>query len=318
MKPRASRTLIAVLGVSLCLLTACSRPADPPPDRSSGRARFATPDEAAKAVMLAFEANDVPKMTAIFGPDAEKEMSSGDPVSDRHDREVMAVAMRQSLKWNPLDGGRSELVIGDEEWPFPVPLAKVGSEWEFDSEAGKEELLSRRVGRNELKAIEVCRAYVRFQQEYASQPRDGKARKGLYAQKLRSTPGRQDGLYWKPGPNQPRSPMGGLVAYATTEGYDENKPSTEPFYGYYFRILPAQGAAAKGGAKAYVVKGEMSGGFALIAYPAEYGRSGVMSFIVNQDGAVYQADLGDDTEKVAPTIVTFDPGEAWSEVKLPS
>ena len=120
--------------------------------------------------MWAFETNDGARMRAIFGPDAEKEMSSGDPVSDRRDREVMAVAMRQSLKWNPLDGGQSQLVIGDEEWPFPVPLAKVGNEWEFDSEAGTEELLSRRVGRNELKAIEVCRAYVRFQQEYASPP----------------------------------------------------------------------------------------------------------------------------------------------------
>jgi hypothetical protein len=178
-------------------------------------------------------------------------------------------------------------------------------------------LLSRRVGRNELKAIEVCRAYVRFQQEYASQPRDGKA-KGLYAQKLRSTPGRQDGLYWRAGPNQPRSPMGGLVADATAEGYDESKGPSLPFYGYYFRILTAQGAAAKGGAKSYLVKGAMSGGFGLVAHPAEYGRSGVMSFIVNQDGVVFEADLGDDTAKVAPTIEAFDPGAAWSEVKLPS
>ena len=198
----------------------------------------------------AFETNDLPKLTSIFGPDAEKELSSGDPVSDRRDREVMAVAMRQSWKWNPIDGDRSELVIGDEQWPFPIPLAKAGSEWEFDTDAGKEEILSRRVGRNELKVIEVCRAYVRFQQEYASQPRDGKARKGLYAQKLRSTPGRQDGLYWKPGPNQPRSPMGGLVAYATQpKATTRTRTSSEPFYGYYFRVLPAQGAAAKGGAK---------------------------------------------------------------------
>jgi hypothetical protein len=309
--------LIAVLGVSLCLVTACSRPSDRPADPPSGRERFATPDEAAKAVMGAFETNDVARLTAIFGPDAEKELSSGDPVSDRRDRQVFAVAMRQSWKWNALGADRSELVIGDEEWPLPIPLAKAGSQWEFDSDAGKEELLSRRVGRNELKAIEVSRAYVRFQQEYASQPRDGKA-KGLFAQKLRSTPGRQDGLYWRPGPNQPRSPMGGLVADATAEGYDEDKSSSLPFYGYYFRILTAQGAGAKGGAKNYVVKGQMSGGFGLIAFPAEYGRGGIKTFIVNQDGVVFETDLGDDTAKVAPTIGTFDPGEGWSEVKLPS
>ena len=268
--------------------------------------------------MSAFETDDVARMRAIFGPDAEKEMSSGDPVSDRHDREVMAVAMRQSSKWNPIDANRSELVIGDEQWPFPIPLAKAGSEWEFDSDAGKEELLSRRVGRNELKAIEVCRAYVRFQQEYASQPRDGKAKKGLYTQKLRSTPAGRTGCSES---RQARTNRGARWAAswrtrrpkATT-----NKASSEPFYGYYFRVLAGTGSRREGRRQELRRQGPDVGRLRADRLSRRVRCSGVMSFIVNQDGVVYETDLGDDTAKIGPTIATFDPGEGWSEVKLPS
>ncbi len=300
------RVLTAVLGLMLFLLHACAQ--------EPARTRFATPDDAAKALLKGLKMNNVEELKAIFGPDAEKDLTSGDPVSDRHDREVIALAMEQSRRWDPLGADRKELVIGDEQWPFPIPLMKVGDGWEFDTDAGKDEILSRRIGRNELRVIDLCRAYVLMQQEYASKPRDGKIA-GLYAQKLRSTPGRQDGLYWSVGPEEKASPLGDLVAQAAAEGYDEDQSSSQPFWGYYYRVLTAQGAAAKGGARSYIVNGEMSGGFGLIAYPAEYGRSGIMTFMVNQDGVVYEADLGEDTLQVASRLNAYNPDSTWSEVK---
>ena len=302
------RILTAVLGLMLFLLPACA-PA-PAPDRT----RFATPDEAAKALTSALTTNDAGELKAIFGPNVEKDLSSGDPVSDRHDRETMALAIGQSWRWAPAGSDRQELVIGDEQWPFPVPLAKVRGGWQFDTDAGADEMLSRRIGRNELRAIDVGRDYVAMQQAYAGQPRDGK-RAGLYAQKFQSSPGRQDGLYWRVGAKQTPSPMAALVAQAVVEGYDRNKRSSEPLWGYHFRVLTAQGAAAKGGARSYIVNGEMSGGFGLIAYPAEYGRGGIMTFMVNQDGVIYQKDLGEDTLKVAAGLEAYDPDATWAEVK---
>ncbi len=221
--------------------------------------------------------------------------------------------MGQSWRWAPAGDARQELVIGDEHWPFPVPLTKVRGGWQFDTDAGADEMISRRIGRNELRAIDVCRDYVSMQKAYASQPRDGKVA-GLYAQKFRSAPGRQDGLYWRVGDEETPSPLGDLVEQAVVEGYDESKGS-QPLWGYYFRVLTAQGPAAKGGARSYIVNGEMSGGFALVAYPAEYGRGGIMTFIVNQDGVVYQKDLGEDTLKVAAGLEAYDPDRTWAEVK---
>ena len=302
------RTLAAAVVLMVLLLPACA-PA-PAPDRKS----FATPDEAAKALLKGIKANNTEELKAIFGPNVEKDLSSGDPVSDRHDRDVIALAMGQSWRWAPVGSDRQELVIGDEQWPFPVPLTKVRGGWQFDTAAGADEMLSRRIGRNELRVIDVCRDYVAMQKAYASQPRDGKLA-GLYAQKFPSSPGRQDGLYWRVGAEETPSPLGRLVAQAVVEGYDENKDSSEPLWGYHFRVLTAQGAAAKGGALSYLVNGEMSGGFALIAYPAEYGRGGIMTFVVNQDGVVYQKDLGDDTLKVAAGLVAYDPDGTWAAVK---
>jgi hypothetical protein len=301
-----SRTLSAVLAPSLLALCACA----PAPDRT----RFATPEQAAQAVMHGFRANDIEELKAIFGAGAEKDLSSGDPTSDRHDRETIALAMEQSWRWEPLAADRQELVVGDEEWPFPIPLARAGDGWQFDTDAGREEMLSRRIGRNELRVIELCRAYVDVQQEYASRPRDGR-RAGLFAQKIRSAPGRQDGLYWKPGPGERPSPLGDLAARAASEGYGQGGDSPQPFLGYHLRVLTAQGEAAKGGARSYVVDGEMTGGFGLVAYPAEYGRSGVMTFIVNQDGVVYEADLSEDTARLASGLQAFDPDDRWSEVE---
>jgi hypothetical protein len=226
----------------------------------------------------------------------------------------MALAMKGAWSWAPAGDGKQELIIGDERWPFPVPLTKVRGGWQFDTAAGADEIVSRRIGRNELRAIDICRDYVTMQKAYASQPRDGKLA-GLYAQKFRSSPGRQDGLYWRVGVEETPSPLGTLVAQAVVEGYDENKPASQPLWGYHFRVLTAQGAAAKGGAASYIVNGEMSGGFALIAYPAEYGRGGIMTFLVNQDGVVYQKDLGEETGKAAAALNEYNPDTTWSEVK---
>jgi len=304
------RILSAVLGVTLFLLPACANA--PAPDRT----RFATPDEAAKALMNALKTDNAAELKAIFGPNVEKDLTSGDPVSDRHDREAIALAMGRSWRWARAGSDRQELVIGDEQWPFPVPLAKVRGGWQFDTDAGADEILSRRIGRNELRAIDVCRDYVTMQKEYASQPRDGKLA-GLYAQQFRSSPGRQDGLYWRVGAEETPSPLGDLVAQAVVEGYDENKSSSQPLWGYHFRVLTAQGTAAKGGTRSYIVNGEMSGGFGLIAYPADYGQGGIMTFIVNQDGVVYQKDLGEDTLKVASELNDYNPDGTWAGVKPP-
>jgi hypothetical protein len=211
---------------------------------------------------------------------------------------------------------RSELIIGDERWPFPAPLVKTGSEWRFDGEAAKEEILVRRIGRNELDVISLCHAYVGMQREYAKQSHDGKPA-GLFAQRLRSSPGRQDGLYWPRTPGQRRSPLGDLVAGSAVEASGENKPSSSPFWGYHFRLLTAQGDAAPGGRRSYIENGNMTGGFALLAFPAKYASSGVMTFIVNQDNAVYEKDLGAETPTLAPRITEYNPDESWSQVRFP-
>ena len=301
--------LTVVLGLALFLLPACA-PA-PAPDRTA----FKNPEEAAAALMKGLKTNNVEELKAVFGANVEQDLSSGDPVSDRYDRQAIAVAMESSWRWEKPGAGRMELIIGDEEWPFPVQIAEVSGGWQFDTAAGREEILSRRIGRNELRVIDVCRNSVSIQKEYASQPRDGKIG-GLYAQRVLSSPGRQDGLYWSVGAQEFRSPLADLVAEAIVEGYDLHKDTSQPLWGYHFRILTAQGSAAKGGATSYIVDGEMSGGFGLIAYPAEYGRAGIMTFIVNHDGVVYQRDLGEDTLKLAPELETYDPDSGWAEVKL--
>jgi hypothetical protein len=276
---------------------------------------FATPQDAATALLQGLRTNDLDRLQAIFGPGG-KDFSSGDPVLDRHDREVVALAMEQSFRWVDLDANRTELVIGNEAWPFPVPLARTETGWRFDTEAGKTEVLARRIGRNELAVIGLCQTYVLVQQQYSGQGHDGK-KAGLYAQKVRSTPGLQDGLYWSVKPGEPPSPLGDLAAAAAAEGYDREKEPSAPFVGYYFRILTAQGRSASGGAKDYVVDGDMSGGFALVAYPAKYGFSGVMTFIVNQNGVVYQKDLGKETATLAGDLKVYNPDKTWTKVRLP-
>jgi Protein of unknown function (DUF2950) len=275
---------------------------------------FPTPEAAATALLQALKTDDMDKLEAIFGPSG-RDFASGDPVADRRDREVIALALQQSWRWASRGSNKKQLVIGDEAWPFPIPLAKKGSGWQFDTEAGKEEVAARRIGANELAVIQLCRAYVPIQKAYASREHDGKPA-GIFAQKFQSTPGRQDGLYWKPKPGEPKSPLGDLAAQAAAEGYDREKTPTAPFLGYYFRILTAQGSAVPGGARSYVVDGDMSGGFALLAFPAKYDHSGVMTFIVNQNGVVYEKDLGPETSKLAGALTEYNPDKTWKPVRV--
>ena len=299
--------LVVLLGFSLLPAAGVDIP---------GQAKFATPNDAATALAQALKTNDLDRLKTIFGADAVQAVSSGDPVADRNDREVVALAMEQSWRWAPHGVNRKELVIGAEAWPFPVPLVKRATGWQFDVVAGQREVLARRIGRNELTVIGICRAYVAAQKEYASQGHDGKPA-GIFAQKVRSAEGHQDGLYWPAGTGVAPSPLGDLAAEAAADGYDRQKNPTAPFHGYYFRILTAQGNFAPGGAKDYITNGNMSGGFALLAYPAKYGASGVMTFIVNQSGVVYQKNLGKDTAQLAAAITTYNPSKTWTRVRNP-
>jgi hypothetical protein len=291
---------LAVLGLAIVFAPACHK--------SSVQAKFATPDEAAAALHEAFKMEDMGKIQSIFGREGIEAVSSGDTVSDRNDRAVIALAMEESWSWAPRGDGK-ELIIGDEQWPFPVPLVKAGDAWKFDSDQGKQEVLARRIGSNELNAINVCRDYVGMQQEYAHYPHDGKPA-GLYAQRLRSSPGREDGLYWQRKFGGKDSPLSDLI-------YDMNKPESSTFRGYHFQILTAQGPTVPGGKKSYVTNGEMKGGFALLAYPDKYAYSGVMTFVVGQNGVVYQKDLGQDTVTQTPQLAEYSPDKSWTEVRVP-
>lgn len=283
---------------------------------------FQTPESAARALAHAARADGMTELLEIFGPGGEALLSSSDPTTAQRNRETFAVAFAEEWRLQDLGGGRKELVIGHEGWPFPVPLVKTTRGWVFDVAAGKEEILDRRVGRNEIAAIETCRTYVRAQYAYASTGHDGRPA-GLYAQRFASESGTQNGLYWPVKRGERRSPLGDLVAQAAEDGQARDTANASatartPFHGYYFRILMAQGAGASGGPKNYVADGAMKGGFALVAWPAEYGASGVMTFLVNQDGVVFEKDLGPHASAQASTLTRFDPDLTWHRAVLPA
>lgn len=276
---------------------------------------FSNPQRAVEALERAASEHDLDSLEALFGPDGREVLSSGDPVADRASREVFAVAMDQGWRLNRVDSNTRELVVGHEAWPFPIPLEKDSHGWWFDTQAGSEEVLARRIGRNELAAIGVLRTYVVAQLEYAREPRDGRPA-GVYAQQVRSDSGRRNGLYWPTSdPDEPLSPLGDFAAQAANEGYDTSGGSgPRPYYGYTYRILTRQGSAAPEGSMSYIVNGDMTGGFAMIATPAEYLNSGVMTFIVGPDGIVYEADLGPSTSAIAGAINEYNPDDRWAPV----
>jgi hypothetical protein len=277
---------------------------------------FASPEDAVKTLADTVKAGDLDALLALFGPEGRELIGSSDPATARMNQRVFAVAAREQWHLEDAIAGQKTLVIGNENWPFPVPLVKVAEGWRFDTAAGKEELLARRIGRNELDAIATSRAYVTAQRRYAQQGHDGKAA-GVHATKLQSDPGKENGLYWPAGRGQKRSPLGELMAQAAEEGrpLGANHPEPTPFHGYYFKILTGQGRAASGGSRSYVVKGAMSGGFALVAWPAQYDATGVMTFIVNQDGVVRERDLGTSTDALARKMTVYDPDTSWRPVQ---
>jgi hypothetical protein len=275
---------------------------------------FPTADAAARALIDAVKASNLDEVLAIFGPEGRELIASSDPATARKNREVFNVAVAEKWHIADEDANHKTLVIGNEDWPFPVPIVKDAAGWRFDTAAGKEEIIARRVGRNELEAIETVRAYVTAQRRYAQSGHDGKPA-GLYAVRFSSDPGTQNGLYWPAARGQKPSPLGDLVAQAALEGRPPGSGAPEPLHGYYFKILTSQGAAAPGGAKSYVMNDEMSKGFALVGWPAQYNVTGVMTFIAGVDGVVYEKDLKADTDKIARNMLSYNPDASWHKVQ---
>ena len=275
---------------------------------------FSSPSAAASALVAAAKADDMKTLSSILGPDAAQVISSGDPVADNNARDNFVSHYQQMHRLAYDDQGRIILYIGADNWPYPIPLVKKDGGWIFDTAAGKQELLNRRVGRNELFTIDVLEDLADAQTEYASETRDGESA-GQFAQKFTSDPGKHNGLYWETAAGEPQSPMGPAIASATAEGYKRDSTGSPiPFHGYYYKVLTAQGKNAPDGAKNYLVDGKMTNGFAFLAYPAEYRASGVMTFMINQDGVIVQKDLGPDTARLASETAEYNPDKSWQEV----
>jgi hypothetical protein len=299
------------------LLPAALPAAEPPaaqPKPGVTQRWFASPEEAVQALQAAAAAQDKAALDAIFGPEY-RTLLTGDAVQDANHAQRFAAALAQGCKSVPEGADKVTLEVGTNNWPMPIPLVKADGQWFFDTAAGKEEIINRHVGKDELHAIGVCRAYVAAQRQYAgANPMGGSGT--TYAQKFKSAPGKQDGLYWTATENKPASPFGPLVAEAQAEGYVQpTGKGPHPFHGYYFRILTRQGAAAPGGTMNYLSHGELTGGFALVAYPERWDQSGIMTFIVNQDGKVYQRNLGEQTSRLAGALQEYNPDSDWTLVQ---
>jgi hypothetical protein len=269
-------------------------------------------------LVTAVQADNDAELLAILGADAEDLVYSGDAVADRTGQALFLRAYEQKHGLVQQDEDGMVLQVGEKDFPFPIPLVRQADDWRFDTRAGREEILNRRIGRNELHTIEVMYAYVEAQREYASRRRNGAGPE--FAQRFASSEGKKDGLYWDAAADEAESPLGPLIARAAAEGYDGvlEEGSPEPFHGYYFKILTAQGAHADGGAFDYVADGKMILGFALAAYPAKYGASGIMTFLVNQEGVIYEKDLGEDTAHEAAAMTAFDPDDTWRRYEEPA
>jgi len=314
-----TKTILATALVGLTL--AVSRAAEPakpavekaPPAAAPGQTTFSSPDEAARAVIVAAGADDVETLKKIFGPDGLDLVVTGDDVQDKNRAKAFAdlAAKKRRIERDAKNPKRAILVIGDEDWPMPIPIVQgPGGLWHFDSKAGRQEILFRRIGENELDAIELCEGFVEAQHDYATEKHDG-ALINQYAQRMVSTPGKRDGLAWRNPDGTWDGPVAETIANAITEGYSDR---SQPYHGYYFKVLKGQGSHAKFGPLDFVVNGVMIGGFALVAAPAEYRVSGVKTFIVNQDGIVYEKDLGAKTLDAFKAMTLFDPDKSWSPV----
>ena len=274
---------------------------------------FPAPEEGVRALIEAAQKNDTTTLLAILGPEAKSLVNTGDPVSDRENRERFLKSYEESHTLVQSGDTKVVVQIGKDEWPFPIPLIKGSAGWRFDTQEGKAELRNRRIGRNELDVIQVCLAYVDAQREYyVRNPMNATLLQ--YASKFLSTKGKRDGLYWKTPDNESPSPLGPLVAQARREGYKRAAGQPVPYHGYYYKMLTGQGPDAPDGAYDYVVRGKMIGGFALVAYPAQYGSSGIMTFIVNHDGVVYEKDFGPNTAATVQSMTKFNPDKTWKQL----
>lgn len=300
----------AFLLTALLLVLAMSGPS---PAEAAEQRSFPSPEEAVKAMIDALRTNDAQVLKVIFGPESEEIVESGDPVEDQARRTRFLKMFDEKNRLVQTAEG-FEIAIGNEDWPFPIPIVQTDGQWRFDTEAGRDEILARRIGKNEWGVVQFCLAYVDAQREYARKDRDGD---GLlaYALKFKSDKGEHNGLYWEAKEDEEQSPLGPLAAMAQKQGYTMQSDEPAPFLGYYFRILTSQGGNAPGGAYDYLVRGKLLGGFALVAYPANYQSTGVMTFLVNHEGQVYQKDLGEKTEEVAHAIAIFDPDSSWQKVE---
>jgi Protein of unknown function (DUF2950) len=310
-----AQTAVAFLA-AIALVASLAHAADPAPASARPgyvQSTFASPEEAAKALADAMRSDERKEIWRVLGPGASKLIRSGDPVQDNEAREAFVAAYDKSVKFERSSDAKATLLVGADDFPFPYPLVMKDGRWQFDAKQGDEQVLDRRIGHNELAAINVCLAYVDAQREYAELGRNGN---GLleYAQKLVSTPGKHDGLYWKTQEGEAPSPLGRLMAAAHGQGYGK-AGHEEPYHGYFYKILTAQGKDAEGGAYDYVVNGKMIGGFGLVAYPARWGNSGVMTFICNHDGVVYERNLGRDTQAIASKMTLFNPDATWTKSK---
>jgi Protein of unknown function (DUF2950) len=297
---RTALILLMALGLGACSKTN---------DAAKG---FDTPEAAATALIEALKKDDVDSLKGLLGPGSDSIVSSGDEVADKNGRAEFVAAYTAKHSFEDAGEGLKTLVIGENDWPVPVPLRQTDGKWIFDGAAGAEEYAMRRIGRNELGAIAVSRGFVEAQEEYAAVGHDGDEA-GIYALKLMSDPGMQNGLYWQTAEGEEPSPAGEFVASAAEQGYSAKARS--PYHGYYYRLLYNQGANAKGGARDYFKDGLLTEGFALVAWPAEYGSGGIQTFIINQDGTVFQKDLGKDTPTAVEAINSFDPDSTWTAVE---
>jgi len=314
---RSSCRLTIVLGGGACVILPTILAAAEPDSSSQkpvvSEQLFASPDEAIKALRTATEAKDQAALETIFGPEFQ-ELKTGDKVQDANNAQRFAAEIAQSCNQVKEGDDRITLEVGTNDWPMPIPLVKADGQWHFDTAAGKEEIINRHIGKDELCAIGVCRAYVTAQQQYFAANPAG-AGEPAYAQKFKSTSGKKDGLYWRAAENETASPFGPLVAEAHAEGYLLHRGTGQhPFHGYYFRILTRQGEAAPGGTVNYLGHDGLTGGFALVAYPEHWDQSGIMTFIVNQDGKVYQQNLGEKTSRIASDLKEYNPDTNWTLV----
>ena len=308
----SSRLFVLMIGAIILLsFAACTKKEQPaaPAAAQAAPKTFAAPDAAGKALVEAAKSQNQDTMLAIFGPGSKDLIYSGDPTEDKASMDGFVQSYGVMNRWRTLPDGSELLLVGADNQAFPIPLKKnAADQWYFDTAAGKEEIIARRIGRDEIAAIDVCAALADAQAEYFAQKHDGVKQ---YAQKFISDAGKQNGLYWESPEGQPKSPVGPLVAFATDEGYSIKAGAHQAFHGYFFRRLDKQGPDAKGGAKDYIVNGNMTGGFAYVAYPATYSDSGIMTFVVDQNRVVYQKDLGKETADLAKAMTVFNPDKGW-------